>query len=225
MSMNSAAALDASALCPVSKQSAMEEVLNAITHGLGFVGSIAGLILLSILSVIQGDALLVFGCVVYGVTLVLLYGSSTWYHACRCQNRKRFLRKADHACIYLLIAGSYTPFTLGPLAGPWGWTLFGIVWGVAFGGILLKAVAVETPDWLNSLLYLGMGWLVVVAIKPLSEALSFDALYWMFAGGLAYSLGVVFYLWNQLPYNHAVWHLFVLAGSVCHYVCVVRYVV
>ena len=211
--------------CPISNQSALEELVNTLTHGLGLVGSIVGLVLLVIFSIASGGKLLFFGCLIYGSSLVLLYGASTWYHACRCQKKKYFLQRVDHACIYLLIAGSYTPFTLGPLRGAWGWSLFAVVWAIAAGGIYLKASDKKTPDWLNATIYLVMGWLVVIATKPLNQALAADALYLIFAGGIAYTVGVIFFLWNKLPFNHSIWHLFVLAGSICHYLCILLYVI
>jgi hemolysin III len=210
--------------CPVSKQSSKEEFFNIMTHGLGLLGSIVGFVLLISISIVHGGRLQLFGCFVYGTTLVLLYAASTFYHAARCPKRKRFLQKVDHSCIYLLIAGSYTPFTLGPLRGTLGWTLLAAVWAIAIGGLLMKAYARSTPDWFNSLVYLGMGWMVIFVVKPLGQALSHNALLWFAAGGAAYSLGVIFYLWKKLPFNHGIWHLFVLAGSVCHYICVARYI-
>jgi len=150
---------------------------------------------------------------VYGTTLVLLYLASALYHGPRSPRRKERLRVLDHAAIFLLIAGTYTPFALVTLRGPWGWSLFGIVWGLALAGVLLEVCSPGRFPVLSLSLYLGMGWLVVIAGKPLLAALPRGGMAWLVAGGLAYTLGVAFYLWRALPFHHAVWHLFVLAGS------------
>ena len=151
---------------------------------------------------------------------MLLYGASTLYHALPAPRWKRCLRVFDHAAIFLLIAGTYTPFMLVSLRGPWGWSLFGVVWALAVAGIVLKVFFTGRFRLLSTLIYLFMGWLVLIAIKPLVEALPHGSLVLLFAGGAAYSAGTVFYVWKRLPYHHAVWHLFVLAGSICHFFAV-----
>lgn len=200
-----------------------EEIAHSVTHGLGIVLSIAGLIAMLVVSERSGDVRHVVASMVYGVTLILLYLASTLYHGIPWPKAKRVLKVLDHSAIYLLIAGTYTPFTLISLRGGWGWTLFGLVWGMALLGITLKVAAIGRFQWLSIALYLGMGWLVV-ALRPLIEAVSPAGVQLLFLGGLSYTLGVVFYKWRRLPYHHAVWHLFVLAGSVFHFFAVLLYV-
>ena len=163
------------------------------------------------------------GAVVFGVSAALLYFTSTLYHAIPTPRAKRVLRVVDHGAIYVLIAGTYTPFTLGVLRGPWGWTLLGLIWGLAALGIVLKAMGGIRYPRLSLALYLAMGWLVVVAAKPLWQLVPAWGLFWLAAGGLAYTAGVGFYAASRLPYRHFVWHLFVLAGTACHAVAVLRY--
>jgi hemolysin III len=197
-----------------------EEIANSLTHGAGLALSIAGVSVLVTLAVLRSDTWTVVGCAVFGAALVLLYGASTCYHALRARRWKRVLRVFDHAAIFLLIAGTYTPFMLVNLRGPWGWSLFGVVWALAVAGIVLKAFFTGRFRVLSTLIYLFMGWLILVAIRPLVEALPHASLVLLFAGGAAYSAGTVFYCWKRLPYHHAVWHLFVLAGSTCHFFAV-----
>ena len=201
-----------------------EELINSITHGVGLALSVAGLVVLVTLAALKGTAWHIVGCSVYGATLVLLYSASTLYHSMRSPRLKRFFRIIDHASIYLLIAGTYTPFTLVNLRGGWGWTLFGLVWGLAALGILFKIFFVGRFPIASTAVYLLMGWLVVIAIKPLLTLVPSGGLLWLLAGGLAYSAGVVFFAWEKMPYNHAVWHVFVLTGSICHYFAVLFYV-
>jgi len=165
----------------------------------------------------------VAGAVVFGVSAALLYFTSTLYHAIPASRAKRVLRVVDHGAIYVLIAGTYTPFTLGVLRGPWGWTLFGLIWGLAALGIVLKAMGGIRYPRLSLALYLAMGWLVVVAARPLWQLVPAWGLFWLAAGGVAYTAGVGFYAASRLPYRHFVWHLFVLAGTACHAVAVLRY--
>ncbi len=202
-----------------------EELANRLTHGLGAALSVAGLGLLVVFSARYGDAWQVVSTAIFGTTLVLLYTSSTLYHSSRDDRRKVLLQKFDHAAIFLLIAGSYTPFLLVTLRGPWGWSLFGVVWGLAIIGVALKFWFAGRFRVVSTLIYIGMGWLVMVAIKPLMAALPAGGLKLLIAGGLCYTGGTVFYLWKRLPYQHAIWHLFVLAGSACHWVAVFFYVV
>lgn len=199
-----------------------EEVANAVTHGIGLVLSITGFVVLLALAILRGTALHIVACSVYGATLICLYTASTLYHAVISPRFKRALRIFDHSAIYLLIAGTYTPFLLINLRGPWGWSLFGVIWGLAFAGILFKFWFVEHFHHLSTAVYVLMGWLVVVAAKPVLAHVPLTTLLWLLAGGLFYSTGVIFYVWKRLPYSHAVWHLFVLAGSTCHYFAVLR---
>jgi hemolysin III len=203
--------------------SVSEEVAHALTHGLGLVASVGGLATLVAAAWLRGDAWHIVGCSIFGVTLVLLYASSTLYHGSRSPRVKRFFQRLDHAAIFLLIAGTYTPFTLVSLRGSWGWTLLVIVWGLAILGIVLE-VAGRTRRF-SVALHLAMGWLGVIAAEPLVRSLHPDGLLLLALGGMAYTLGVVFYAWRRLPYNHAVWHLFVMVGSVCHFACVLGYVI
>jgi hemolysin III len=200
-----------------------EEVAHALTHGLGLVASVGGLVTLVVAAWLRGDAWHIVGVSIFGATLVLLYAASTLYHSIRNPRVKRFFQRLDHAAIFLLIAGTYTPFTLVSLRGGWGWTLMAIVWGLAILGIVLE-VAGHTRR-LSVALHLAMGWLAVIAAGPLIRSVHPDGLLLLALGGVAYTLGVVFYAWQRLPYNHALWHLFVMAGSVCHFSCVLGYVI
>jgi hemolysin III len=202
-----------------------EELANRVTHGVGAAFSIAGLVLMVVFSARHGDAWQVVSSAIFGATLVLLYTSSTLYHSTRAERRRILLRKFDHAAIFLLIAGTYTPFVLVTLRGPWGWSLFGVVWGLAVAGVALKFWFAGRFKLMSTLLYLGMGWLVMIALKPLAAALPAGGLKLLVAGGLFYTSGAVFYLWRRLPFNHAIWHLFVLGGSTCHWAAVFFYVV
>ncbi|HEX3527802.1 MAG TPA: hemolysin III family protein [Thermoanaerobaculia bacterium] len=207
-----------------SQYSLREEIAHSATHGLGIVLSIAGLIAMILVSERSRDVRHVVASVVYGLTLILLYLASTLYHGIPSPRAKRVLKVLDHSAIYLLIAGTYTPFTLISLRGGLGWTLFGLIWGLALLGITLKVAAIGRFRWLSIVLYLGMGWLVVVALNPLARAVSPAGVRLLFCGGISYTLGVLFYTWRRLPYHHAVWHLFVLAGSVFHFFAVLLYV-
>ncbi len=202
-----------------------EEIANAVTHGLGLALSIAGLVILTVFASLRGGPWHVVSVSVYGATLVLLYAASTFYHALPQPRAKELFRLLDHSAIYLLIAGTYTPFTLVNLRGGWGWALFGTVWGLALLGTLLEIFGRRRMKWLSLAFYLGMGWLVAIAAKPLAQNLASEGLLLIGLGGLAYCLGVVFYVWRRLPYHHAVWHLFVLAGSALHFFSVLFYVI
>jgi hemolysin III len=201
------------------------ELANTITHGIGLALSIAGFVVLLVLAAVRGSPRHIVSCAIYGATLVCLYAASTLYHGIPSPRRKRALRIFDHCAIYLLIAGTYTPFLLVNLRGGWGWSLLGIVWGFAMAGIVFKFLFVDHFPFLSTVIYLLMGWLAVIALKPLLAAVPASGLLWLLAGGLLYTLGVVFYAWKRLPYNHVIWHLFVLAGSTCHYVAVLYSVV
>ncbi len=203
-------------------QSFGEEVANSVSHGVGFLAALAILPFLIGGALHQGGAA-VIGAAVFGASAALLYCTSTLYHAIPAPRAKRVLRVVDHGAIYVLIAGTYTPFTLGALRGPWGWTLLGLIWGLAGLGIVLKAMGGIRYPRASLALYLAMGWLVVVAARPLWLHVPAWGLVWLAAGGLAYTAGVGFYAASRLPYRHFVWHLFVLAGTACHAVAVLRY--
>jgi len=202
-----------------------EEVAHSITHGVGLLGSVTGLVALVILAAATHDPWRITACAIYASTLVLLYAASTLYHALSSTRARHVLRVLDHSAIFLLIAGTYTPFALVLLRGPWGWTLLGIVWGLAALGIAAKAMYGARWPILSTALYICMGWTVVIAVKPLVEHVPPGGIAWLVAGGLAYTGGIAFYAWTRLRYSHAIWHVFVLAGSVCHYIAVVLYVV
>ena len=197
-----------------------EELANSLTHGVGLILSIAGLATLLFLAVMRGSAWRIVSCAIYGSTLLCLYLVSTLYHGTRSRRLKRILKICDHSAIYLLIAGTYTPFLLVNLRGGWGWSLFAVIWGLAMTGILFKIWFVEHASVLSTAVYLLMGWLALVAIKPMLLRIPLSGLLWLLAGGVLYTVGVVFYAWKKLPYNHAIWHGFVLAGSACHYFAV-----
>lgn len=199
-------------------QTHREELANSITHGLGLLGAVAAIPFLLLTAARHGSAATVTGAAVFGFSIILLYGSSTLYHALPHgrTRAKKFLRLCDHVSIYILIAGSYTPFTLGVLRGSLGWTLFGMVWGLAIFGVTLKCSGRMWHPWLSTGLYLLMGWLVVMAIVPLTRNLPTAAMACLVAGGLAYTGGVVFYLADHRPYAHSIWHLFVMMGTACH---------
>jgi hemolysin III len=197
-----------------------EEVANSITHGVGWLLSVGGLATLVTFAAITGGALRVVSCAVFGSTLVLLYAASTLYHSLPSERAKHVFRVLDHSAIFLLIAGTYTPLSLVAVGGPWGWSLFGAIWSLAAIGVLLNSLAPGRWRWASIALYVTMGWLVVIAIRPLVAAVSTGVLVLIVAGGVAYTLGLAFYGWRRLPYGHAVWHLFVLAGSVLHYLAV-----
>lgn len=198
-----------------------EEIANSLTHGAGLLASIAAVPLLVLTAMGRRDPWQLVGGAVFGVTLVLLYLASTVYHALPDSRAKRALRVVDHSAIYLLIAGTYTPFTLGALRGPWGWSLFGVVWGLALVGILAKCTVGFRFPRLSIVFYVAMGWLVLVALHPLVTNVSPAGLGWLVAGGLCYTGGVPFYATDgRLRYGHSIWHLFVVAGSVCHFFAV-----
>jgi hemolysin III len=202
-----------------------EEVAHSVTHGVGLLASLAGLFVLAVLAAGTGDPWRIVACSVYAVTLVVLYATSTLYHAFSATRARRVLQVLDHSAIFLLIAGTYTPFALVSLRGPWGWTLFSIVWSLAVAGVTVKAVFGTRWPIFSTALYLAMGWTAVIAVKPMLAHVPPGGILWLVAGGLAYTSGVVFYAWGRLPYSHAVWHVFVLAGSVCHFIAVARYVI
>jgi len=207
--------------CSISSSRLLrEEFANALTHGFGTLAAVPGSIVLVTLAAIHGDGWQLAGAIVFAVSLLMLYVVSTVYHATRHPRAKRRLQVLDHCAIYVLIAGTYTPFTLVALRGPWGWSLFTVIWALALAGVVFKLFFTGRFERLSTLIYLGMGWLVVVAIKPMWAVMDGWTLGWLFGGGVFYSLGTWFYLRESWRYSHAVWHLFVLAGSACHYLAV-----
>ena len=202
-----------------------EEIANSITHGVGLLASIVAFPLLLVRAHASSDPSAVAGAIIFGTTLILLYATSTVYHALPISKGKQFFRVLDHSAIYLLIAGTYTPFALGPLRGPWGWSLLVVIWVLALIGIASKITVGFRLPHLSTALYLIMGWLIVVAIKPLVEAIPRAGLLWLAAGGIAYTGGVVFYAMKRVRYAHMIWHLCVAVGSVCHFIAVLRYAI
>ncbi len=206
----------------LSRRISVEELANTVTHGIGLALSLVGFVVLLVLAVMRGSAWHIVGCAIYGSTLVCLYTASTLYHGIASPRLKRVLKVFDHSAIFLLIAGTYTPFLLVNLRGGWGWSLLGIVWGLAMAGIIFKFLFVDHFKILSTAVYLLMGWLALIAVKPLLVLVPLGGLLWLLAGGLLYTSGVVFYAWKRIPYNHVIWHVFVLAGSACHYFAVLR---
>ncbi len=222
-SMKAAAEIPSDLLMRHRVQSFGEEIANSVSHGLGLVAAVVGVPFLIVAAVDGGETAVIVGVSIFGLTLVLLFLTSTLYHAVTHPGAKPVLRIIDHVAIYLLIAGTYTPLTLGVLRGGWGWALFGIVWGLGLAGVILKLVAGVRYPRLSVGLYIAMGWLVVIAIKPLWDSLPVGGLLWLLAGGIAYTGGVVFYAANRLPYAHLIWHLCVLVGATCHFIAVLKY--
>lgn len=200
-----------------------DEWANSLTHGIGFILSFIGLIVLLSNPFQDGDHWKLMNFAVFGTSLVLLYGASTLYHAVKRPVLKKKLRTVDHCAIYLLIAGTYTPFTMLLLDEVWGWTLFGIIWSLAFVGIFFKTFFGHRFAILSTSIYLFMGWLVVIAAEPFILNFHYVGLYWLIAGGLFYTIGVIFYTLDKRRFYHAIWHLFVLGGSICHYFAVLFY--
>jgi hemolysin III len=201
-----------------------EELLNVITHGIGFLLSVIALIFLVVHASLEGTVWHIVSFAIYGSSLVVLYLASTLFHFSKNQKTRNRLNVFDHASIYLLIAGTYTPFALVTLHGSWGWSVFGVVWGLAVTGIILKLFFTGKYNILSTVLYISMGWIIVIAIVPLVHALPFNGLMWLFGGGLFYTIGAVIFLIDKIPYNHAIFHFFVLGGSACHFVAVFYYV-
>lgn len=201
-----------------------EEIFNSVSHGVGVLLSIAALVLLIVFAVIYSDGYGLAGALVYGISLILLYTMSMVYHIVQNERAKKVLRIFDHCSIFILIAGTYTPYLLGPLRGGLGWTIFGIIWGVTIAGIILNAISLEKFKVLSLICYVAMGWGIVLSIKPLAQNLALPGIVLLVAGGLVYTIGVVFYVMKKYRYMHSVWHLFVLGGSVCHYFSILLYV-
>lgn len=203
-----------------------EEIANATLHGIGVLISIAAIALMAYWGGVNGDAVHVVSTAIFGITLLAVYLSSTLYHSFSNSRYERLLETFDHCAIYLLIAGTYTPMTLVVLGGAWGWSLFGVIWAMAVCGIAFRLlVPVDRFQALSTLFYLGMGWAGIIAIEPLIENMEVGGLWLLLAGVLSYSLGIIFYLWRRLPFSHAIWHLFVLGGSVTHFLCIFFYVI
>jgi len=200
-----------------------EEIANSITHGIGAGLSIAALVILVVMASKRGDAWRIVSFSIYGATLFLLYLVSTLYHSFVNPKIKNFFRILDHSAIYLLIAGTYTPVTLTLMRGAWGWTLFGLAWTMAIGGIIITVLLLEKLKALLVLSYVVMGLLVVIAIKPMIQMVPPGMIIWLFIGGACYLLGIIFYLWKRLPYHHPIWHLFVLGGSISHFLGILFY--
>jgi hemolysin III len=209
----------------IPRYSLREDFANSITHGAGIILSIVGMCVLIALASIYGNAWHVVSCTIYGSTLVFLYTASTLYHSIQLDKAKSVFRVLDHATIFLLIAGTYTPFTLVNLRGPWGWSLFGVIWGLAVIGILFQTTMLRKGAMVSVAFYVAMGWVVLVAIKPMLSFVDTGGLVLLLLGGVAYTIGVLFYAWRQMPYNHAVWHVFVLAGSAFHFFAILLYVI
>ena len=204
------------------EQTLGEEIANSVSHGVGFLAAVAITPILIISAQRAGTAAIV-GASIFGATMMVLYLASTLYHAFPQSRTKQVFKILDHGAIFLLIAGTYTPFTLGILKGSWGWLLFGIVWGLAILGVVLKSVGGASTGKLSTGLYLAMGWLAVLAVKPLWQSMPGWGLFWLLTGGLMYSAGVLFFVADKIKYSHFVWHLFVMAGTACHVVTVLLY--
>lgn len=206
------------------RQTLGEEIANGITHGIGAALATAALTILVVFAALKGDTWRIVSFSIYGASLVLMYISSTLYHSITNLKAKRYFRIMDHSSIFLLIAGTYTPITLIALRGTgWGWTIFGLIWGLAILGILFKLMFYGKLEKLSVVFYILMGWLAVVAIKPMIANLPTGLLLWIAIGGLSYTLGIIFYAWTKLPYSHSIWHLFVLGGSISHFFGILLY--
>ncbi|MEE8437040.1 MAG: hemolysin III family protein [Candidatus Neomarinimicrobiota bacterium] len=205
------------------KQSFGEEIANSISHGVGFLLALTAAPFLIISAARHGNPAGVVGACVFAVTTIILYFTSALYHGIGHNKAKRIFRVLDHCAIFLLIAGTYTPFTLGVIRGAWGWTMLGLVWSMAVLGIVFKSIRGVKYSKLSTFIYLAMGWLVIIAIKPLLLNMEFWGLFWLASGGGAYTLGVVFYAARKIPYGHLIWHLFVITGTACHFIAVLRY--
>jgi hemolysin III len=205
-------------------ETAAEETASVVTHAVGVLLAAVGLVMLVIYATFAHDPRRIVAVSIYGASLVLMYSASSLYHLANHPRLKRRLRVLDHASIYLLIAGTYTPILLISIRGGWGWGLFGVVWGMACTGVILKLFFIERFALLSTAIYIAMGWMVLVAAGPLFAHVPHGGIAWLFAGGIIYTGGVIFYLWDHLPFNHAIWHLFVIGGSVCHFLAVLFYI-
>jgi len=210
----------------MSRVERLEELANSVTHGVGLILSLAGLALLVTVAVLRGTVWHIVSCAIYGATLVLLYAASTLYHSCQHEKIKRIFRVFDHCAIYLLIAGTYTPFLLVNIrkAGGWVWFLFVFIWMLALGGIVLKSLFFHRLPVFSTVLYVLMGWTAIIIIKPLLASLSFHGILWLLGGGVFYTSGIFFFVSERLRLSHTIWHVFVMLGSVCHFCAVYYYV-
>jgi hemolysin III len=204
--------------------SSIEEKINIISHATGFILSIVAFVLLVMHASLHGDVWQIVSFSIFGASLIILYGASTLYHVAKKPVLRNKLNIIDHASIYILIAGTYTPFTLVTLKGTIGWVIFGISWGLALTGIILKLFFTGKYDLISTIMYVFMGWVIVFAIKPLIDHLPFEGLLWLFAGGISYTIGAILYSINKIKFNHAIFHILVLIGSFCHFVSVFFYV-
>jgi hemolysin III len=204
----------------VTKHITMEELPNTLTHGFGLLCSILGFVVLLAITLIRGGKWQIISCAIYGVTLICVYAASTLYHGVSSPRWKKGFLLFDHCAIYLLIAGTYTPFLLVNLRSGWGWPMFGLIWGIAVSGVLFKLLFADRFPILSVALYLGMGWLGIVAAKEVYVHVPSIGLVWIFAGAFAYSIGVIFYACKKIPHHHVIWHLLVMAGSGCHYIAI-----
>lgn len=202
-----------------------EEIFNAVSHGAGALLSIAGCVILIVFSAIWSDAYAVVSSAIYGASLIMLYTMSTLYHSITNIKAKKVFRILDHSTIFFLIAGTYTPYTLVTLRGPLGWTIFGIIWGTAAFGIVLNAISIERFRKVSMICYILMGWAIIAAAKPLYQSLSKGGLILLVAGGILYTVGIIFYALKKYKYMHSIWHLFVIGGSILHYFSILLYVI
>ncbi len=209
----------------VAQYSVTEEIINSITHGIGILLSIAGLTVLVAYSTLNGNVWHIVTSSIFGVTLILMYSASTLYHGVFHVRTKSVLQRLDHAAIYLLIAGTYTPFLLVNLRDGWGWALFTVIWSMALLGVVFELTGYKPFKRVSLSLYMVMGWMIIVAIEPMLESVATGGLLLLVAGGLAYTVGVIFYVKDTMPFNHAIWHVFVMAGSVFHYFAILLYVI
>lgn len=202
-----------------------EEIANAITSGIGTALSIAGLVVMVVYAALYGNVWHIVGVTIFGTSLIVSHLSSTLYHAITLEGAKNVLKVFDHLAIYILIAGTYTPFTLVNLYGPWGWSLLILIWALAIAGLVIKLTRLNNVPYLSTASYVAMGWTVVLVIKPLLDHVAMGGVWLLLAGGISYTMGVAFYAWRSLPFNHAVWHLFVIGGGVLHFFAVLFYVI
>jgi len=209
----------------VKQYSPNEEIANVITHAVGAILAVTALVVLVVIASHYGDAWKITSASIYGISMISLYTASTLYHLFKKPRTKKILNTLDHISIYYLIAGSYTPFMLINMRGAWGWTIFGIIWALAITGTILKLVYGDKLRKFSNIIYIAMGWIIIIAIKPLIDSVDTVGLILLLTGGLFYTFGVIFYKWKSLPYNHAIWHMFVLGGTVTQFFAILFYVI
>ncbi len=205
--------------------SPMEEKFNILSHAIGFILSIVAFVLLVVHADLHGDVWQIVSCGIFGASLIILYAASTFYHGAKRPELRNRLKIIDHASIYVLIAGTYTPFTLITLSGTIGWVIFGTSWGLALTGIILKLFFTGKYNLISTIMYILMGWIIVIAIKPLINNLPLEGFLWLLAGGISYTIGAILYSIKKIKFNHAIFHMFVLVGSSCHFISVFFYVI